>query len=117
MKEKRHIVIRVDSRRHDDLDLRLLRDPLDAGNVTAQTDYREVNNGIHSTRLQLIQSRHGVSDALFLEAPILRIVLRNLLIKYEHVLMHQRGPQLRGVDRTADSLDLGHERNSSAMSA
>src|SRR2546427_7690189 len=51
VKEKWHLVIRVDSRRHDDLDLRLLCDPLDAGNVTAQTDHRKVNYGIHSTRL------------------------------------------------------------------
>src|SRR5882672_5332238 len=117
VKEEWHVVIRVDSRRHDDLNSRLLGDLLDAGNVTAQTDYSEVNYGIHSTRLQLIQSRHCVGDALFLNAPVLRIVFRNLLIEYEHVLMHQRRAQLRRVDRTADSLDLCHDRNSSAMGA
>jgi hypothetical protein len=115
VEEKRHVVIRIDSRRNDDLDLSLLGDPLNAREITAQPDHSEVNNCIHTARFQLIQSHRRICNALFLSTPACRIVVRDLRVQDEHVLMHQGGAQMRRVDRAANCLDVGHGPKISAM--
>src|ERR1700722_13492107 len=56
---------------------------------------------------QRVELGHRVLGPLLL-VPVLRVVAADLLVEHEHVLVHQRGAQIRGVDRAPDGLDLCH---------
>ena len=89
VEEHRHVVVGVDTGRHNDVQLGGRRDALDAGNVAAQPDNREIDDAVHAAGLQFVQPRDRVGHPLLLVTPNLGIVLQNLGREDEDVLVHQ----------------------------
>jgi len=77
---------------------------LDTGDVAAEADRREIDDGVDAARLQLPQPLDGLRD-LGVFVPDWVVVV-NLGRQHEHVLVHEHSPEVAGVDRTAHSLDL-----------
>jgi len=101
-------VVGVQTSRGDDVDVDLLVDPLDPGEIAAQTDNRGVNDGVDTSGLEFGQLRDCVSDPLLFvpRCRVGRIVLAHLRADHEHVLVHQHLAERASVDGSADSLDI-----------
>src|SRR6478672_13445318 len=110
MKIVRRIVIGIDPRGNDDIDFCLLRDLLDAWNVAPKANHREIDNGIHAFCLKLVQALYGVPDSLLFGAPVFGIVLKYLRVEHEHMLVHQRGAQMAGINGTSNCMYLRHAK-------
>jgi hypothetical protein len=108
VEEERDLVVGVAARRHDDVEVDLLGDPLDPGDVAPQTDHGGVDDRPDARRGELVQLLHRVRHAVVLVPPLLGVVLLDVGAEHEHVLVHQRLAELGGVDGTTDGLDLGH---------
>ena len=105
----RHVVVRVEPGRGDDVDVDLLVDLLDPRDVAPEPDDGEVDDGVDALRLEVSEASDGVVDALLL-VPALRIVGHDLGAQDEHMLVHEHAAEARGVDGTANGLDGGHGR-------
>ena len=104
----RQVAVGVDSGGDDDVELGLRGDFRDPWNVATQAEDCEVDNGIHAVRFQLIHAGGCFLDALVFIAPLFRVVLKDFRIQHKNVFMHQRGTQVRGIDRAAGGLNGGH---------
>ena len=51
----RHVVVGVDAGGDDDVDVGGRGDPGDAGDVAAQADHGEVDDGVHAAGLELVE--------------------------------------------------------------
>ncbi len=104
----RHVVVRVQAGRRDDVDVRLGVDALDAGDVAAQTDHGQIDDRVDAGGLQLVQPDDRVLDlGLFVER---RVVLVDLRAEDEDVLVHQHLPERARVDGALHGLDGRHGR-------
>src|SRR5438270_6790344 len=112
MKIERSIMIRVNTRGDDDVNFCLMRDLLDPWQIASQANHREIDNRIDAPGLELVQPRYGISNSLLFTSPLFRIILEYLRIQHEHVLVHQRGAELRRIDRPANCLNLRHGERS-----
>jgi hypothetical protein len=113
--EEGHLVVGVEPRGDDDVQVHLLGDPLDARDVTAQADDRRVDDRPHAALGELGELAHRVGDPLVLAAPLLGVVLLDVGSEHEDVLVHERGAELGGVDGAAHGLDRGHVASSSGL--
>ena len=103
---ERYVVVGVKPSRHNDIQSGGRRDPGDARDVAAQPDHREVDDGVHAARLELVEPFDGVGDPFFLVAPGFGIVLGNLGGHDEDVLMHERDAEVGGVDGSACGIEF-----------
>jgi hypothetical protein len=104
-----NLVVGVEPRGHDDVDLRLLGHPLDARDVAPQPPHGGVDDRVDAERLQLVELSDGVGDSNVLVPPVAHAVVLDVLGREdEHVLVHEGRPELRGVDGATDGLDGGH---------
>ncbi|BBY23272.1 hypothetical protein MSTO_34770 [Mycobacterium stomatepiae] len=101
MEPQRQVVVGVKPGCDNDIQLGSRRDSGDAGDVAAEPDHGEVDDGIHAPGLELVEALDGVSDPFLLVAPGFRIVLRDLRGHDEHVLVHQRHAEIGGIDGSA----------------
>ena len=104
----RHMVVRVQAGRRDDVDVRLGVDALDAGDVTTQTDDGQIDDRVDAGGLELVQPDDRVLDLrLFVQRGV---VLVDLRAEDEHVLVHQHLPERARVDGALHGLDGRHGR-------
>ena len=68
----REVAIGVDAGGDDDVQAGLVRDPLDAGDVAAETEHGEIDDRVDAARFQLVHAGDGVGDALAPRRPSLR---------------------------------------------
>ena len=105
----RDLVVRVEAGGHDDVDVGLLGHPLHARDVAAEPPHRRIEDGVDAERLQFVELGDRVGHPLVLVPPVaFAVVLQVLGGEHEHVLVHERRPHVRGVDRATDGLDGGH---------
>ena len=97
----RQVVEGVEAGGHHDVQLGGRGDPGDARKVAAEADHREIDDGVHPARLQLVEPRDGVGLPFGAVAPPLRVVLHDLGGHHEDVLVHQRDAEIGGVDGAA----------------
>src|SRR5215218_2245137 len=84
---------RCRARRHDDVDLGLLRDPLDTGDVAPQSPHGRVDDRVDAERLQLVELGDGVGDPDVFVPPVAHAVVLDVLGgEDEHVLVHGVAP-------------------------
>jgi hypothetical protein len=112
---ERHGVVGVDTRRHDDVEVDLLRDPLDPGDVTADADDGGVDDRVVAGSFHLLELGDGVGDPLLL-VPLV-VVQVDVRGEHEDVLVHEHAAELRGVDGAGDGGDSGHVPQPTRLSA
>src|SRR6202050_4987996 len=106
---ERHLVVGVQAGGHDDVDAGAGRDPLDPADVPAQPDHGRVGDRGAPALAHRVQFRDRVREPGLL-VPLGRVVQPDLLVEHEHVLVHERRPQARYVNRTPDRLDRRHAK-------
>ena len=75
---QRHVVVGVQAGGDDDVQVGGRRDAGDPRDVAAQPDHREVDDGVHAARLELVEPVDRVGHALRFVAPRFGVVLRDL---------------------------------------
>ena len=110
--EARQLEKGVDAARHDDVQVDLGIDPLDARDIAAEPRSGRVDDRADPTVSQALQLRDGVGDANLLvpvaRAPGVPVVLERLLVEDENVLVHERRTEVGEPDRPEDGLDGVH---------
>src|SRR5207248_2608313 len=104
----RYVVVGVDARGDDDVEVGGAGDAFNARDVAAQADDREINDGINAARLQLVEPRDGISDATFFITPAFGVILHDLCRKHKNVFVHQRDAETVGVYGATHGVDLRH---------
>jgi hypothetical protein len=95
----------VYSGRHDDVDVRLLVDPLHARDVAAQAHHGRVGDAVDAGVLERLQLPHRIRDPVLFVPPLVPVVLHHIRGEHEDVLVHQRGAQPIHGHRAAHRLD------------
>ena len=101
------LVVGVEAGGHHDVDVHLVGHPFHELDVTAEPDDGEVDDGADARLVEFPQPFDGLRDA-GLGIPPGGPVLLDLRRQDEDVLVHERGPELLGVDRPASGHDGGH---------
>ncbi|SKY13463.1 Uncharacterised protein [Mycobacteroides abscessus subsp. abscessus] len=83
-----NVVVGVEAGCHHDVQVDLVGDLLDAGDVAAETEHRRVEDGVDTETLELAQIAHRVGDLAIL-VPVVLIVLSVLLAEDEDVLVDE----------------------------
>ena len=103
---ERDVVVGVKAGRHNDVQLGGRRHPGDPRDVAAQPDDGEVDDGVHTAGLQLVEPVDGVGHPLVLVAPGFGIVQRDFGGHDEHVLVHERDAEIGGIDGSASGIEF-----------
>ena len=94
----RHVVVGVEAGGDDDVDVGGRGDARDAGDVAAEPDHRQVDDGVDAAGLELVEAVDRVGLPLVLVAPGFGIVVDDLGGQDEDVFVHQRHAEVGGVD-------------------
>jgi hypothetical protein len=95
---KRYVVVGVQPRRDDDVQVGGRGNTGDPWDVAAQPDHGEVDDGVDAARLQLVEPIDGIGHPFVFVAPCLRVVQRDFRGHDEHVLVHERDADVGGID-------------------
>ena len=106
------LVVRVEARRGDDLQVGAGGHLLDARDVAAEPEHGGVEDRVDPELLELLEIPLRLSDAGVL-VPVL-IVDPVLLAEHEDMLVDERPSEVRAVDRSRHRLHLCHTVSSSS---
>ena len=105
---QRHLVVGVQARRDDDVELGSVGDPPDPVNIAAEPQRRWGRRSSGSRGAARAVSLVIASSTRSSSFQPGRVVLPDFLVENEDVLVHERQAQRIGVDWASDSLDLCH---------
>ena len=107
MEVHRDLVVGVDARGHDDIDLgHLRRDRRDARDGATQAHDGEVDQRVDTVTLEVPESGHGALPFRLL-VPFVSSFL-DLRAEHEDVLVHEGGAEPVALDRSEHGVDLPH---------
>src|SRR5262249_23646212 len=107
-----HLVVLVHAGGHDDVEVDLLGDALDARDVAAEPPHRGVDDRADALGRQGVELLYRVGDPDLLMPPeAVAVVLLVLGGQDEDVFMHEGGAEVVDVNRSLDGLDGGHRRS------
>jgi hypothetical protein len=108
VQEVRDLVERVEPGGDDDVEVDLGVDPRHARDVAAEPDHGGVDDRGDAEVAQTAQLVDRVGDPDLLVPVLVAVVLHDVGAQHEHVLVHQRRPEIADVHRTPHRLHRGH---------
>ncbi|GAA1553799.1 hypothetical protein GCM10009762_28160 [Dermacoccus barathri] len=100
------VVVRVDARGHDDVEVGAFGHLLDARDVSTQPQYGGVHDGVDAESLEFLELADGLGNlGLFVPFAVIDAVL---LAEHEDVLVDERGAEVTRIHDPLDGLDISH---------